>query len=150
MTTDVDWSDLQRRLTDTERRVLLRFETAVVDFYQGRWVGWRYRGRPAGAPRLVSHDAWRGEVTTTEAGAQLLITNAARGWRSGRPYVAHVHRAGKDTSEWEEVTADAVARFADDIAEEMAAAIAATLEAPAPTRRIREGSSGTEVLNLEI
>ena len=65
----------------------------MLTFVKDEWVGWVYKGRSAKAPRLVSHDAWRSELQTTESPFALHIINDL-------PYTQHVHRSGQSAIEY--------------------------------------------------
>lgn len=91
----------RERVNTAVLRVLRAFGPRYVVDWQDRWTGWAYKGRPPGAPRLVSHDAWRAKATVTTTGSVLHVSNQARDWRTkSRDYVAHVHRAGGKRPEW--------------------------------------------------
>ena len=146
--TSLDYSNLEQRLNDAGFRVFTRWESRAVDFVVDRWVGWQYRGRPAGAPRLVSHDAWKGSVQTTTEGAELSVINDARDYRSGRPYVRHVHRAGERGEEWRKVADQFVAELLPEMVAELTKALTEEMTAGKAPRR--GPASGTDILKLDI
>lgn len=100
--------------------VFFKWETVFLKFYRSRWVGWKYDRRPASAPRLVSHDAWQGHIETRTTVSELVISNEARGWRSGKPYVNQIRRKKGALPEWEVVTDAALALYLDDMVSDMA------------------------------
>ena len=148
---DFDIPDIKRRLNDAERRVFTNWESRVLDFYQDRWTGWRYEGRPAGDPRLVSYDAWTTQVRATAEGPELTVENKARDYRTGtNAYVSFVTRSGASRPEWEVVTDEFIAEqlpiLAQDLSNEIARSAANPVEEPRP----RSGDGPSETLRLEL
>lgn len=144
--------DLNRRLNDAEREVFLRWQTDVQDFYQDRWTGWRYKGRPASAPRLVSFEGWHTEISTIAERTALTVVNDARDYRTGtKAYVQHVHRAGSDRLEWEVVTDEFVADALPGMVTDLSRTIAQSLSRDTPPKRVRAGNGDIlEVMELDI
>lgn len=128
-------AEIGSRLTDVERQVLRDYERRMLDVYQDEWVGWKYDGRPPGAPRNVSQQAWRTNVDSTDRGAALIVRNEARDWRTrSREYVSYVHRAGTTTPEWEVMKARVDREIVPDLVVDLSAAVAAAVERPGPPR----------------
>ena len=149
-TTHPSLGTLGRRLGQQERAILRQHARKIREAFQDPWVGWKYEGRPAKAPRLVSYDAWTERVDSTARGPAIVILNEARGWRSGKPYVAYVKRSKKARAEVD-VLADQVNRaHVPAFVADLTAAIVNALNTPGPSREIRPGSSETETLELEI
>lgn len=146
-----DTPELARRLSDIERRVMTQFEGKMLDGYQDDWTGWQYKGRPDGAPRNVSMQAWKSRVQSTDQGAALIIENKARDYRTKtRAYVAYVHRAGTQKLE-HVVQMEKVQRLIfPELVKALAAAIADGHKKPGPTRKIRTGKSGTVRKTVEM
>lgn len=92
-TTTLDVPSLVRRLDGVVLKVLQGGRRKLLDDARKNWRGWKYEGRPV-SKRNISINAWAGEVQGTEHPYSLTIRNEARGVYSGKPYVAHVHRAG--------------------------------------------------------
>jgi len=91
----------RERLNSAVLAVMNEYAKLYVADWKENWTGWKYAGRPAGAPRLVSHREWKATASPTTEGAQLVVKNNARDWRKGtKDYVAHVHRSGSRTPEW--------------------------------------------------
>lgn len=143
--------EIQRRLSDAERAVFVQHEGLILAHYQDAWVGWQYEGRPAGAPRNVSQQAWRSKVQSDQRGAALIIENKARDWRhKARAYVGYIRRHKGAPLEWE-VQADAVEQtLLPALIADLAAAVADGLEKPGQTRKIREGTGPTATMSLEF
>ena len=141
ITTTIDFAGIERRLLDAERKVFARHERKIMAFLRDEWTGWAYKGRPPGAPRLVSHDAWTSEISTTESAAVLRIRNAARGYRSGKPYVAHVHRAGRTTPEHEVAWASVLATLEPALRADLTEEVRKSILVKGPRKKIRGGRS---------
>ena len=150
VTTTWDLGAIQRAMTDSVRKVFVDYETITLTFYREHWTNWKYKGRPAGAPRLVSWDAWTTKTVSTTQGPMLIVENQARDWRNGRDYAEHVHRSGASRPHWQVVTDLWLDEVVPDLTRDLTAAILASLSTPAPPRKIRQGSSATETLSLDI
>lgn len=139
-TTTIDLAGLAGRLLDAERKVLVRNERKVLGFIRDRWVGWLYKGRAKGAPRNVSFRAWKSTLQTTDTPYELQVANEARSYDSGKPYVAHVHRAGETRPEHlklaDAIEADLVPGMGAEFNEEIKKALE-----PRPRKKLR--SRGT-------
>lgn len=147
VTTTLDVSGLiSRRLNDAERKVFNRHRRGIVAFIRGRWSGWRYEGRPIGAPRNVSQSAWTSTIETTEADAiALVIRNEARDYRTGtKDYVAYVHRSGSSTPEVDAVFDAVRTDYVPKVVTELTAEIQKSLNQPAKRQALRKGG-GTVV-----
>lgn len=143
VTTTIDFGDLRRRLMDAERRVFARHERKILSFVRSEWTGWEYKGRPAKAPRLVSHDAWKSEIQTTEGRAVLRVYNEARDYRGGGAYAGFIHRAGRSPEDVEHVRVWARVRATLEPAmrQELTAEVHKNVDAAARPQRIRGGRS---------
>ena len=151
ITTDTpDTKTLGRRLSQAERAVLKKWARRFREGYQAPWVGWKYEDRPADAPRLVSYDAWTERIDSTMNGPRITILNEARGWRSGKPYVAFVKRSKGAPSEFMRLTAHVNRQLLPQFVSEMTQEIMKALTKPGPSRPIRDSDTGTETLDLEI
>lgn len=106
-TTTIDFEGMAGRLLDAERAVLAKGSRAILAFIRSKWVDWEYKTRPVNAPRNVSFRAWTSTLQTTEAPYSLVVANDARGYATGLPYVAYVHRAG-DNRKYYTVLADEI------------------------------------------
>lgn len=141
-TTTADFSaDIQRRLTDAERKPLRRFQSDALAFITDRWRGWRYAGRPKGAPRNVSQAKWRGKIQSTEpAVIGMTISNQARAWDSGEAYVAQVERRRGEGSEADRLIGLVVRDLWPQAVQSMATEIARELNKPAKPQRLRRNT----------
>jgi hypothetical protein len=146
-TTTIDFGDLQRRLTDAERKVLTKYRGIILDgTIKSRWIGWDYADRPEDAPRNVSLKAWKARIETTEGKAVLIIVNEALDWRKKqRTYAAYVHRAGDSTTEVDHIAADLQANTIPLMVADLTAAVAAEMTAPKRIRKLRARGGGTTV-----
>ena len=146
----IDWTQLGARLADASRKVLTDAETDLVEFFSDAWVGWKYKKRPKSAPRLVSHDGWRGKIVSTDEGPKLAITNETLGWRSKKPYVAFIKRSkGQEQPEWVLVLQDAQAEFGKKLGAALVDAISKELTKPKSGRRkVRPSGGKVELLEL--
>lgn len=88
--------EVMRRLRSEARVHLDRVAQDVEAEIKAAWTGWKYEGRPKGAPQGTSQAAWQVRV---DDDLRLGITNEARDWRYGRPYAKYVHRAGRPKTE---------------------------------------------------
>ena len=138
VTTTLDLSDIERRLTDAEFKVLHKHRKGVVDFIKGKWIGWQYKGRPPGAPRLVSRDAWTSTVSSVENKAAMTITNEATD--RGKHYAGYVHRSGAVVEEWRVLWEQVKAQYLPVFRQELLAEVQRTLAVKNP-RRIPGGVS---------
>lgn len=134
LTTTIDFADLNRRLTDAENKVFNAHREGIVEFIKGRWTGWIYKGRPAAADRLVSHQAWSSELETTENRAVLLIFNHARS--RGKAYSAYVHRSGNSTLESVVVWAEVKEKLLPALKRDLIAAVSKALTTPGKRRKL--------------
>jgi hypothetical protein len=151
VTSTFDLGAIQRALNVSARRVFTEYETRTLDFYHAHWLGWKYEGRPPGAPRLVSWDAWSTKTITTAEGVVLQITNDARGWRSGDPYAAFVKRSGSNRREADVVTELWEDQVLPSMVRDLTTAILSSLSQPGPVHKVRpDVVSATETLTLEI
>lgn len=97
--TTADFNNINRRLSDIERRVFTKHERRILGAFKKAWVGWLYRGRPVGAERNVSLKAWRSEIETTNGARPVLrIIN-------DKDYSGDVHRSGSNDIEWQVIWA---------------------------------------------
>lgn len=132
-------SMISRRLIDSERRVFNKHRDTVIIVIKDKWVGWVYDGRPEAAPRNVSQEAWKSRISTSEAKAELILTNKATAFRASRRkrkegesqsyvktkkhYAAYVHRAGGTEREWKVIqkmlVADYLPKMIADLIEEV-------------------------------
>jgi hypothetical protein len=149
-TTTPDTKTLGRRLSNAERAVLKKWARRFREGFQNPWVGWKYEGRPVDAPRLVSYDAWTERIDSTMNGPRITILNQARGWRSGKPYVAFVKRSKNAQNEVERLTDHVNRQLLPTFVDELTREIMNALTKPGPSRPIRDGDTGTETLELEI
>lgn len=134
-------------LRRSELEVLFAWEGVILDGFRRRWTDWKYKGRPPAAPRLVSHDAWQSLVETRTARPEIVISNEARSYSGGGPYVSEVRRSKGDRPEWEVVTDAVIAEHLDAMTEELADAL---VEAITDGRRRKVRLTGGETLAMEI
>ena len=148
----VNLADLDRRLLEAQRRVLKRWEKKLLKRIKGRWVNWKYAGRPENAPINVSLQAWKSRIELDPEGRPtLVILNEARDYRYGKPYVAHVHRAGRTTPEVDVIGDDIDASVVPAMRQDLVKEIRKTLAAPQRRRRIgTRGGGPTRTLKLEV
>jgi len=150
-TTLPDVTDLLRRLSDAERAVLVAHESEMLEQYQDGWTGWKYKDRPAGAPRNVSQQAWRTKVDSTDRGAALVVTNAARDWRHNRrAYTGYVRRSGGAPLEWEVQRDQTLTTIVPRLVAALLAAVMDAHNKPGPTRKIRSGTGIAATADLEF
>jgi hypothetical protein len=110
-------------------------------FISSEWVGWTYANRPVGAPRLVSHDAWKSTIGTTTSEARLTITNTATG-KNGKEYAGYIHRAGTTKLEWERLWETLQVEFLPRLEQDLLDEVQRNVFTPANPRKIR-GSVGS-------
>ncbi len=142
MTLTVDLPAVAGRLLDDERKVMAAHERRILRNVKDLWTGWAYAGRPANAPRLVSHDAWRMELQTSKAPFALILANEARSYAGGKPYVSLVHRAGSSTPEWERLLQHVASVEVPPMVADLKDAILANAGASRPVKRVRLGNKG--------
>ena len=142
-------SQINRRLVEAERRVWDSFRVQIVNYIKNQWVGWKYEGRPPGAPRNVSRTRWSSRIETTEAAATMIIFNQARSWNSGRPYVAYVKRSKGSPEEWA-VLFDAVkVQYLPPMREALLAEVLKGVFLPSAPKKLRaRGGGATERVRL--
>lgn len=152
ITTNIpDLPELNRRLSDSARRVLVGYETQMLEQYQDGWVGWKYKGRPPGAPRNVSMQAWKTRVQSTREGAALIVENNAKDWRTNtKTYAAFVKRKKGAQPEWLVFQKRTEETILPVLAQDLAKAVEESYDKPAPTRKIRTGVGETQTLELEF
>lgn len=144
-TSTVDFSALAGRMPEIARKVLTTHQDRILTAIRARWTGWKYAGRPPGAPRHVSRRAWKSRIESTSP-AKLAITNEARDYRTGtRAYVRYVHRAGTRKLEVQVVQADLNFKYYPAMKADLLAAIRAALVVPGKpvTARSRGSSAPT-------
>ena len=134
-------------LRRSELDVLFKWEGILLRHYIDRWVGWKYDGRPVSAPRLVSHDAWQGIVETRTEHPEIVISNEARGWRSGKPYVSEIRRKKGARPEWEVVTDEAINLYLNDMTNDLADAL---IDAISSGRKRKSRTTGGPALSMEL
>ena len=129
----------RKRLNDVVLRILRQHSKLIVRDWREGWVGWEYKGRPAGAPRFVSFDAFQGTANPTDTGAELVIKNNAKDWRTNtRTYADFIHRAGTTELEWVKVRR----RQVDTVDRALLDALAAAPAEPGPRSRRVVGARG--------
>lgn len=145
VTTTVDLSaDIQRRLTDAERKPLRKLQTEALSYITSKWKGWKYANRPASAPRNVSLAKWKGKVESTEPSAVALkITNEARSWDTGEPYVAQVSRRRGGKSEATILIGDIVNDLWPATVAQMRAEVVNALNKPGKPKKLRQNTGNT-------
>jgi hypothetical protein len=136
---------VDRRLTDSERKVFSVYARKYVEFFRNEWTGWKYDGRPPDAPRNVSLSAWKSRIQTTEGRAVMTIVNEAKDYRYGRDYVAMIHRAGQKAIEWKIVAANADIALLPSLVGDMAKEIAKNAALPADPKRLQARGGGVTV-----
>jgi len=142
LTLTVDLPAVAGRLLDDERRVLVAHERRLLREVKDDWTGWAYAGRPAAAPRLVSHDAWRTELQTSKAPFALILINEARSYNGGKPYVANVHRAGITQPEWERLFLRIGSDYLPPLVVDLRDAILKNFGTPRPVKKVRLANKG--------
>jgi hypothetical protein len=142
--------DVTGTVTAAEFRVLSQYRDVILRAFREAWTGWKYAGRPPDAPRLVSFDAWTATVDTQGHRPVLVISNNARGYASGRDYVAQVRRKKGARPEWELVFEDVERSLVPKLAAELAKAIGESIGRPGPPRPVRTTGGDTVVLELSI
>lgn len=139
ITSTVDLASAAGQLLDDERRVMQAHEKKILDAVKAQWTGWVYAGRPPGAPRLVSHDAWRTTLQTTKPPYTMTLTNTAR-TAKGELYAGFVHRAGTTTLEASQVVQPMIEQtYWPALVIDLDAAIKANLGKPRRAKQIRGG-----------
>jgi|APGre2960657404_1045060.scaffolds.fasta_scaffold03778_11 hypothetical protein len=139
-------SQIQRRLADAERKPLRRFQTDALSFITSKWVGWKYKGRPPTAPRNVSLAKWKGKIQTTEADSiGMTISNEAKSWDTGAPYVGAVERRRGEGSYADRLIGEVTDTLWPVAVEQMTAAIVAELARPSKPQRLRPTGGGPTV-----
>jgi hypothetical protein len=143
MTTTIDIGDLVGMLLDSERKVLARHEKKILNEIKAIWTDWQYVGRPANAPRLVSHDAWKTELQSTVVPFSIVILNEARTYNGGKPYVTHVHRAGVTQPEWERLFERIVSDMIPPLRADLTAEILKNAGIKRPVKKVRTSNKGS-------
>ena len=125
-----DFGDFQRRLTDIERRVFTKHESRILKAFKRSWVGWLYRGRPAGDERNVSLKQWSSRIETTSTTAvTLYILNSA-------DYSGDVHRSGTPVIEWERIWEEVQLTLIPAMIADLKRAIEDDLNAPVAPKKL--------------
>lgn len=149
----VDMSDLQRRLDGRELEVFQSAALQMLSDTKAVWVGWKYKGRPAGAKRQVSRAAWKQELQITEGVRQIILINKARDWRKGtRSYAAHVARSKGATPEYLEVLKILKMVNLPQLTQDLIQAVRDTFAENLPKKRVRVNKSNPpkyETMDLE-
>lgn len=140
-----DLGNLGGLLLDVERRVLTRARAKVLSFVKSGWTGWKYKGRPLDK-RNISFKAWKGAVIVAGGRPELRITNDARSWDTGKPYVAHVARSRGAEPEWEIVARELAVRFTPVIQADLLAEVTRNLNTPRRPARVRAVRADTLVV----
>jgi hypothetical protein len=140
--TTVDFSDqIDRRLTDAERKPLRRFMTNALSYISYKWKGWRYAGRPPGAPRNVSLAKWKGGIQSVEPRTvAAVIYNQAKSWDTGESYVAQVERRRGQGSEAAILINDIIYDMWPVTVEEMRVEIVKALNKPGKPQKMRRNT----------
>lgn len=77
-----DFSSVGPRVVEVIQQEMDAMSEELLADTRSLWSGWKYKGRPASAPRNVSQKAWRVEVKRTGSGAEIVLTNKAVDWRA--------------------------------------------------------------------
>lgn len=129
--------EVMRRVKDRARVQLEADARELETLIKDAWVGWKYEGRPKSAPRGVSQAAWK---VTLDDDLVMRFVNEARGYRSEKPYVAYVHRAGRPKAE--RAGAELLDNLRPDIIQRAQRALVAALREamqPDTQREVRHG-----------
>lgn len=150
-TTTIDFGDLQRRLLDSERKILRVYGAKIAKGIREDWKDWDYVGRPTSAPKNVSRKAWKWSVETTEGKAVLFLVNDAKDWRKGeKSYSAYVHRAGDATPEFEYIVEDIQTQVLPDMIRDLTEEVARNIATPKQRKKLRmRGGGSTQKMVLE-
>lgn len=121
----VDLKRLAQRDLVGEQAVMRRHEAIIVNKIQTKWVGWKYKGRPPGAPRNVSQKEWKATSEVEGSSRLLVVRNNARDFRRGKPYVVFVHRAGTNPKikVWRDEIFPLVAAHTPELLRDLSAAV---------------------------
>lgn len=139
----VNLDNINRRLSDVERRVFTKHERRILGAFKKAWVGWLYRGRPIGAERNVSLKAWRSQIETTDGARPVLrIIN-------DKDYSGEVHRSGSTDIEWQVIWARVEAELIPPLIADLERAIAQELDKPSNPKKLGARGGG-KTTRLEI
>lgn len=137
-------------LRDAELTVLYAWEGKIRAAFRDPWIGWKYRGRPPDAPRLVSHDAWGSRVDASGDRPTIEIINTAR-TDAGDFYATRVVRRRGATPEWEVIAEKVEQDLLPQLTADLATAFADAHTAPSKRgRKVRTTGGETVTLSLEL
>jgi hypothetical protein len=132
-------TNIQRRLSDCERRVFRKHKDRILLAVKTAWTGWLYIGRPAGAQQNVSFKEWYGTIESTVGDKVVLrIFNAA-------DYSSFVHRSGSTVIEWQRIWAEVEAAYIPPLAADLRAEIIKNLSAPVNPKKLGPKGGGTTI-----
>jgi hypothetical protein len=136
LTSTLDLPELARRLSAAELKILRDGGDSIVKKIKGRWVGWKYESAPKDK-RGRSRAGWKRTLTSNTDPITLTISNDARDYYKGDPYVEHVARKKGDTPEYVLAFEDVLSNDIPKLRDALTAAILAAMNEPAPARRVR-------------
>lgn len=142
MTSTLDLPALERRLNAAELTIMRKGGDAIVRRIKARWVGWRYESAPPDK-RGRSRAGWKRTLTSNTDPVTLTVSNDARSYYSGSPYVRHVARSKGATPEYVLAFADVQSVDIPALRAALTAAIVGAMNEPAPPRRVRANRAST-------
>ena len=147
----VDMADLQRRLAGRELEIFQQAAQQMMIDARDYWTGWKYKGRPASAPRNVSGRAWISELQITEGIRQIIMSNQARDWRTKRKaYASYVKRRKGDVEEWTVIRDILIARNLPKLIDDLTRAVHETLAENEPRKTLRANTTPTDYQSMNF
>lgn len=144
LTSTLDLPALERRLNAAELAIMRKGGDAIVRKIKARWVGWRYESAPP-SKRGRSRAGWKRTLTSNTDPVTLTVSNAARDYYKGRPYVSEVRRSKGATPEYVLVFADVESVDIPALRAALTTAILAAMNEPSPPRRVRANKASKTV-----
>jgi len=137
----LDLSDLDRPLEKAELAVLKKYKETILKGIRSKWTGWRYEGRNL-ATVGRSLGGWKGKEQSVSGIREIVISNDATGYYSGKPYVAYVRRSAGKEPEAEIIAEFIGTKIVPLLVSDLLDAILSTIS-DAPPKQVRENRQST-------
>ena len=144
LTSTLDLPALARRLNAAELKILREGGDRIVRKIKARWVGWKYESAPKDK-RGRSRAGWKRTLTSNTDPITLTISDDARDYYKGNPYVQHVARSKGATPEYVLAFEDVLSTDVPVLRDALTTAILAATNDPAPPRRVRANKASETV-----
>jgi hypothetical protein len=145
----LDLSNLDRPLELAELAVLKKYKETILKAIGIKWTGWKYAGRNrATVGRSLA--GWKGKEQSVSGIREIVISNDATGYYTGKPYVAYVRRSkGKEPEA--ELLADYIGKtIVPLMVSDLLDAILKTIS-DAPPKQVRENKQASySTASLEV